>query len=72
MMAPFPPPYPSTNPLIPDDPRSPCHVTCSDKACNHVWVAAYYPMEAELFCRILARATCPMCGNTKPYMGKGA
>lgn len=40
------------------------------RACAHCWIAAYLPMAAATCCRIAARATCPKCGNRKPFIAK--
>jgi len=43
------------------DTRSPFNVQC-DK-CQHVWTAAWLPMEARTFAKVTARLHCPSCGN---------
>jgi hypothetical protein len=40
--------------------RKPFLVQCGK--CQHVWAAAYLPMEVSLFAKA-AKAVCPMCGN---------
>ena len=34
-------------------------------SCGHTWGAAQLPMEASEFCKRLAMAKCPQCGNTR-------
>jgi Zn finger protein HypA/HybF involved in hydrogenase expression len=40
--------------------RRPMHVRC--KPCGHVWVAAYLPMPADTFVKVVGRLMCPSCG----------
>lgn len=39
-------------------------------ACQHIWAAAYYPIDLGTMAKILKRAACPKCGNTKPGVAK--
>ena len=32
--------------------------------CNHIWTAAYLPMEMTLFGKLLQNLRCPMCAAT--------
>jgi hypothetical protein len=41
--------------------RTPQHVHC--KPCDHVWVCAYMPMEADAFAGLLKGLRCPVCGG---------
>ena len=45
------------------DDRQPVYLQC--RACDHTWIAAWLPMSVEKFARLLKRATCPQCGETK-------
>lgn len=40
--------------------RRPFWVQCT--ACQHIWAAAYLPMEVKTFAKC-AKASCPNCGN---------
>lgn len=42
----------------PED-RTPFRVRCGK--CQHVWTAAYLPMEVGSCCRLLKGVRCPMC-----------
>jgi hypothetical protein len=33
--------------------------------CAHCWAACYTPLPVDTFARLMKRATCPMCGETK-------
>jgi hypothetical protein len=50
--------------------RTPMVGQCSDPDCNHRWVIAWLPMEADAACGLMARAACPLCANTTVYPGK--
>lgn len=41
--------------------RSPLNVRCG--SCQHVWTAAWLPMEMALVARTVGRAHCPACGT---------
>lgn len=41
--------------------RKPFWAWCG--ACGHCWVAAYTPMPALTFARVVGKARCPMCGG---------
>lgn len=43
------------------DQRKPFWVKCS--ACQHVWAAAYAPMELAAMARLLKSARCPNCAH---------
>ncbi len=43
--------------------RKPFWAKCP--ACAHCWIAAYTGIEVELFAKLVKRAACPMCGETK-------
>ena len=45
------------------DDRQPVYLQC--RVCDHTWIAAWLPMSAGTFARLLKRATCPQCGETK-------
>lgn len=38
------------------------------RACAHCWIIAYLPMEIMAACKLLAKASCPMCGDAKPFV----
>ena len=39
--------------------------------CGHTWVAAYAPMDLAKFAKVVGRATCPKCAETKKiYLAK--
>jgi hypothetical protein len=40
------------------------------RACAHCWIAAYFPAEVSQFVKIAARATCPKCGDRKPFIAR--
>ena len=44
-----------------DAPRNPFTVQCGE--CQHVWAAAWLPMEAGLFGKVTSNLHCPSCGN---------
>jgi len=40
-------------------------------SCGHEWIAAYLPMDASKFAKVLARQACAKCGETKKiFMGQ--
>jgi hypothetical protein len=43
--------------------KQPFYARCG--ACRHSWIAAYLPMPLHLAARVLRRATCPACGESK-------
>jgi hypothetical protein len=43
--------------------RKPFWAKCP--TCAHCWPAAYAPLEVEIFARLVKKAACPMCGETK-------
>lgn len=47
-------------------PRQPLNVECGK--CQHRWPVAYYPMEAGLLARLIAKARCPNCGATSRHI----
>lgn len=51
-----------------EEPKRPFWAKC--RKCSHCWPAAYAPMGAQAFCRAVKRATCPMCGDTKPLIAR--
>jgi hypothetical protein len=40
---------------------------CRHESCAHRWVVAYLPMDMMKAAKAMQRATCPMCGDTRPY-----
>ena len=48
--------------------RKPFWAKC--EPCNHCWVAAYTPMEAFKFVKILKSIRCPKCGSPKAKVAK--
>jgi hypothetical protein len=38
------------------------------RACAHCWIAAYLPMDIMAASKMLAKAACPMCGDSKPLV----
>jgi hypothetical protein len=48
--------------------RKPFWAKCG--ACSHCWPAAYIPMEARAWARLVMRAVCPMCGSRKVLIAK--
>jgi len=62
----------ATRPLPSDDAvsgasRKAAWAECRHDACGHRWVIAYLPMEIMKAANAMQRATCPMCGDTRPY-----
>jgi hypothetical protein len=41
---------------------------CRD--CAHCWIVAYYPADMRLLGKVMKRACCPKCGDTKPLVAK--
>jgi hypothetical protein len=50
--------------------KQPVHVHCGMRVggCGHEWIAAYLPMEARRFAKMMTMARCPMCGEPKTAM----
>lgn len=40
---------------------------CRHESCGHRWVVVYLPMDLMRAATAMKRATCPMCGDTRPY-----
>jgi len=38
---------------------------CGRPSCQHVWPVVYLPMPLTAAAQVMARATCPKCGDTK-------
>lgn len=47
----------------------PLNAKCRKPECAHVWAIAYLPMPVMDVATCGKRATCPMCGDTKPLLG---
>lgn len=45
------------------DARKPFWAMCP--TCSHCWPAAYLPMEIMAAAKLMQKATCPNCGETK-------
>lgn len=41
--------------------KSPMNVKCGK--CNHVWTAAWLPMEMRKVAKVIGKLHCPACGN---------
>ena len=39
---------------------------CRHESCGHRWVVVYLPMDLIKAATAMKRATCPMCGDTRP------
>lgn len=46
--------------------KKPFCAKCKD--CDHVWIAAYYPMDMVTFGAIMRDLRCPMCGVGANYI----
>ncbi|NML88725.1 hypothetical protein HHL26_06545 [Sphingobium sp. TB-6] len=40
---------------------------CRHESCGHRWVVVYLPMDLIKAATAMKRATCPMCGDTRPF-----
>ena len=38
------------------------------RACDHVWIVAYLPMQIEKAARLMQLAACPKCADKKPVI----
>lgn len=47
--------------------KTPQHVQC--RQCQHVWIAAYLPMDAGVFARLMTALHCPMCAADATEIG---
>jgi len=52
---------------MPDPDRKAAWALCRHESCGHRWVVVYLPMELTKAAKAMQRATCPMCGDTRPY-----
>jgi hypothetical protein len=43
---------------------------CRDKACGYAWIIAFLPMDVSTIGWLGKTCTCPMCGDTKPSLGR--
>lgn len=50
---------------VPAD-RTPMFAACGADNCDHLWVAAWLPMEMSLAARVLQSLRCPLCGHESP------
>lgn len=47
--------------------RKPQWAQCRVEGCGHRWVVVFLPVEIMKAATAMKRATCPMCGDTRPY-----